>query len=252
MTIKNLISKRLPHLSRFARRNDGYVTLEAMIVLPALVLIFTGCWVYFDVFRQQGVNQKANYVIGDMLSRETDEVDATYIDNSYNLLKVLTRTGDGTYSEEQVSEISTEDAYPTDLRVTVVSYKSANGKYSVEWSEARGDPEPLTDSDVQNYSDRLPVLADGAQVIIVETWDDYYPLFRVGLDAFTIRAYSFTQPRYAPQLLFAGDENGNNGWGNGDQDAPGGSLCNNNAENATDCDNSDGSYNNEPTSGLDS
>lgn len=239
-------------LRRFRRDSDGYITIEVMFMLPVLFIMFGAAWVYFDVFRQQGVNQKANYVIGDMLSRETEEIDDSYIDNSYNLLKVLTRTGDGTYSEEQVSEISTEDTYPTDLRISVVSYKSANSKYSVEWSEARGDPEPLTDSDVQSYSDRLPVLADGAQVIIVETWDDYYPLFRVGLDAFTIRAYSFTQPRYAPQLLFAGDENGNNGWGNGDQDAPGNSECNNNAENATDCDNSDGSYNNEPKGRRDS
>lgn len=93
------------------------------------------------------------------------------------------------------------------------------------------------------------------QVIMVETAEDYNPVFNVGLDALQIKTYSFTSPRYAPQVLFAGVSNGNsnsnanNGFGNGDQDAPGGSLCNNNAENATECSNEDGNNNVEPNRG---
>ncbi|WP_226621872.1 TadE/TadG family type IV pilus assembly protein [Alloyangia pacifica] len=233
-------------LSRFARDTRGNVTMEVMITMPALLLIFAGCWVYFDVFRESVVNQKANYVIGDALSRETDEIDDTYIDNAYKLLKLFTRTGEEVYDEETSPGFSDGDLYRTDLRITVVSYKEKQDKYQVEWSVVRGDPDELADNDLTDMRDRLPIMADGTQVILVETWDDYYPLFRVGLDAFPIKAYSFTQPRYAPQLLYD-DKNGNNGWGNGDQDAAGNSLCNNNAENATDCDNSDGSYNNEPS-----
>ncbi len=246
MTRENLKMR----LSRFSRDSEGSVTLEAMIVMPILVLIFAACWVYFDVFRESSVNQKANYVIGDALSRETDEIDDTYIDNSYKLLKLFTRTNDDLYDEDAGDAgLSEGDLYPTDLRITVVSYKENNDKYSVEWSVVRGDPDPLTDSDLTEMRDRLPLLADAAQVILVETWDDYFPLFRIGLNAFPIKTYSFTQPRYAPQLLYASDTSGNNGWGNGDQDATGNSLCNNNAENATDCDNTDGSYNNEPSWG---
>ncbi|MBE9639492.1 TadE/TadG family type IV pilus assembly protein [Salipiger mangrovisoli] len=243
---RDTLTKRL---SRFARDTKGTVTLEAMIVMPILLVIFAACWVYFDVFREYSVNQKANYVIGDALSRETDEINDTYIDNSYKLLKLFTRTSDDLYDEDAADSGFVEgDAYPTDLRITVVSYKAKNDKYSVEWSVVRGDPDPLTDSDLTKMRQRLPLLADAAQVILVETWDDYFPLFRVGLNAFPIITYSFTQPRYAPQLLYA-SRNGNNGWGNGDQDAAGNSLCNNNAENATDCDNSDGTYNNEPSWG---
>ncbi|WP_235865298.1 TadE/TadG family type IV pilus assembly protein [Alloyangia mangrovi] len=244
MTKKNPLAS---HLARFARDTRGNVTIEAMITLPVLVVIFAACWVYFDVFREASVNQKANYVIGDALSRETDEIDDTYIDNAYRLLKLFTRTGDAVYDEEsQNAGFAEGDLYQTDLRITVVSYSEKKDKYSVEWSVVRGDPDPLTDSDLTGMTNRLPVLADAAQVILVETWDDYYPLFHVGLAAFPIEAYSFTQPRYAPQLLY-NNKSGNNGWGNGDQDAAGNSLCNNNAENATDCDNTDGSYNNEPS-----
>ncbi|WP_353472866.1 hypothetical protein PVT71_02205 [Salipiger sp. H15] len=234
-------------LSRFARADEGNVTFEAIILLPILIIIFAACWVYFDVFREQSVNQKANYVIGDALSRETDEIDDTYIDNAYKLLKLFTRTGDDLYDEASAATTGFSDGelYPTDLRITVVSYKKSSNKYAVEWSVVRGDPEVLVTADLTSMHDRLPLLADGAQVILVETWDDYHPVFNVGLAAFPIKSYSFTQPRYAPQLLYVGANSGNNGWGNGDQDAPGGSLCNNNAENATDCDNTDGTYNNE-------
>lgn len=242
MTLKRSLASRL---TRFARDTEGNVTMEAMITLPILVVIFAACWVYFDVFRETSVNQKANYVIGDALSRETDEINDTYIDNAYKLLKLFTRTGNAVYGEDRENAGFAEgDLYKTDLRITVVSYSEKKDKYSVEWSVVRGDPAPLTNGDLSGMRNRLPILADAAQVILVETWDDYYPLFRVGLSAFPIKAYSFTQPRYAPQLLY-NNKSGNNGWGNGDQDAPGNSLCNNNAENATDCDNTDGSYNNE-------
>ncbi len=228
--IKTFIKSRL---RRFASDNDGYVSVEAMIVLPALIVLFALSWVYFDVFRQQSVNQKANYAIGDMLSRETDAVDDTYIDNAFRLLGLMTKT------DIDLNAV----VFPTDLRITVVKYNASNSKYSVVWSAARGDPQVLTTGDLTNYTHRLPIMTNGAQTIIVETWDQYDPVFRVGLDPFEIKTYSFTHPRYAPQVLWAGQ---NNGWGNGDQDAPGNSLCNNSAENETDCTNEDGSQNLEP------
>lgn len=207
----------------FAEDTRGYISLEAMIVMPVLLWLFGASWVYFDVMRQQGINQKANYVIGDALSRQTDPVGATYLQNSHNLLQTLTKTT-GTES---------------DLRVTVVSYtqngNSNNGQWKVEWSFVVGNQSKVTNGDLSNYTDRLPVVASGEQLVVVETWDDYAPVFDIGLvDPFEITTYSFTRPRYAPQILYAqGGEN--NGWGNGDQDAPGASLCSNNAENQTDC-----------------
>lgn len=203
----------------FAEDTRGYISLEAMIVMPVLLWLFGASWVYFDVMRQQGINQKANYVIGDMISRQTDPVGATLIQNSHNLLQTLTKTT-GTES---------------DLRITVVQYKAKKDKWRLKWSTVVGNQPKLSQADVNSMRDRLPTAAGGEQLVIVETWDDYAPVFDIGLvDPFEITTYSFTRPRYAPQILYAqGGEN--NGWGNGDQDAPGASLCNNNAENQTDC-----------------
>lgn len=238
--MKNSIKARL---RRFAGETDGVVTTEVAIMIPILFVLFAACWVYFDVFRQQGINQKANYAIGDMISRETEILDDTYIDSSYNLFGVLTRT--------PVIADEVTGLHPSDLRITVVSYKQAGNKYSVEWSAARGDVETLRTQDLTNYTERLPTMMDASQIVLVETWEDYNPTFSVGLDPFVIRTYSFTHPRYAPQVLYAGADGDNNGWGNGDQDASGNSLCNNNAENATDCTNEDGSANVEPNQNYD-
>lgn len=226
-----MLKKFTSRLRRFGTETDGYVSLEAMIVLPGLIWLFAASWVYFDVMRQQSVNQKANYVIGDMVSRETDPVDDPYIDNARKLLYLV----DKSQGDE------------TDLRITVVRYNAKNRKYQVVWSESRGAYPPLGNGDMANYEDRLPIMAHYDQVVVVETWDDYIPAFRgVGLDAFRIKTYSFTRPRFAPQILHADMINENNGFGNGDQDAPGGSLCTNNAENATECENANGKNNVEP------
>lgn len=206
-------------LARFRRDQEGYVTLEAMIIMPVLLWLFAACWVYFDAFRQQSVNQKANFVISDMLSRETASIDDAYVDSSYELLKLLTQA----------------EATGTSLRLTLVEYDAKKENWDFLWSDSRGAPSALNNGDMGDYQNRLPIAMDGDQLIIVETWDDHNPVFNVGLNDFTITAYSFNRPRYAPKMVIADLQGQNNGWGNGDQDAPGGSLCNNNAQNGGSC-----------------
>lgn len=220
-------------LNGFRRDEKGDITLEALIVLPSLLVLLAVSWVYFDVMRQQSINQKANFTIGDMISRETEILNESYIDNARNLLFHLTKA----------------HGNDVDLRVTVVQYAqngngngNGNGSYQFVWSKARGDWSPLYQADLASYLPRLPVLANGDQTILVETRDKYTPTFQpIGIDVFDIKTYSFTRPRFAPQVIFEGINDGsnkqwqNNGWGNGDQDAPGGSLCNNNAENNNSC-----------------
>ncbi|WP_299928997.1 hypothetical protein [uncultured Pelagimonas sp.] len=176
--------------SRFRRFSDdtqGYITIEAMIVLPVLLWLFGAGWVYFDAFRQQSVSQKANYVIGDMISRETDPISGTYVTNARKLLRELTK-GSGNES---------------DLRVTVVQYDANAASWSVVWSKKRGNQSVLNNGSLTAYADKLPVASGGDQLIMVETWDLHEPIFDVGLSDFEIHTYSFTRPRYAPQVVFS-------------------------------------------------
>lgn len=177
----------LARLRAFSRDTRGYVTVEAMIVLPVLLWIFGVGWVYFDAYRQQSVNQKANYTIGDMLSRQTDPVGDSYIDSAFNLLRLLNKGAEP----------------DTSMRVTVVQYRADSDSWRVQWSEARGGGSALSTADMTDYAERLPVVSDATQLILVETWDEYAPVFQVGLGDFTIKTYSFTAPRYAPQLVWS-------------------------------------------------
>lgn len=88
--------------------------------------MFGAAWVYFDVFRQQAVNQKANYAIGDMISRETEELDDDYIDSAFKLFGLLTKNN---VNADQLTGF-----YSADLRISVVSYDADDESYSVEWS----------------------------------------------------------------------------------------------------------------------
>jgi Flp pilus assembly protein TadG len=185
MCFSALTARMKSGLSRFGREDRGYVTIEALIAVPVLLWLFAAGWVYFDVFRQQSVNQKANYVLGDMLSRETDPITSAYMDNAHNLLGVLNKS-------------QTDSA----LRVTVVQFDGDADQWTVQWSQARGLTDTLSNSDLQEYMARLPNTPSGDQLILVETWDAYDPALEVGLGAFNIRTYSFTRPRYAPQLVF--------------------------------------------------
>ncbi|MCT4557029.1 MAG: hypothetical protein N4A61_03105 [Pelagimonas sp.] len=173
-------------LRRFWQQTDGDITVESVIVLPILLWLFGAGWVYFDAFHQQGVNQKANYTIADMISRETDPLNGTYVTNTYNLLQLL---GNSSGSE-------------TDLRVSVVSYDAETTTWSVVWSQARGGRSALTSASA--ISDRLPAAMNAEQLIVVETWEDHSPVLQVGLGDFEIKTYSFTRPRYTPQILFTG------------------------------------------------
>lgn len=213
-----MISQAQRFLARFRRDSDGTITIEALLVIFSLLWLFGVVWVWFDVSRQQALNQKTNYTIADAISRETDPLNDAFLDGALELQLEMTRSS----------------AAESDLRVTVVEYiGNGEGRYDVVWSEARGNYPPLVSADLEGLDPSIPMLAHKDQIILVETWEDYNPALPAGLSPFEIRTYSFARPRFAPQVHLLGTTtNGNNGWGNGDQDAPGASLCNNNAENA--------------------
>jgi uncharacterized membrane protein YgcG len=189
-------------LRRFTRDDTGYANVESIIVLPALLWLFGVGWVYFDAFHQQSINQKANYVIGDMISRETDPLDETYIQNAHNLLSALTRS----------------DTENTDFRTSVVQFDAELNDWDLVWSDAYGARTRLQKADLYDYIDRLPPAMDNEQLILVETWEDYAPVFKVGLDPFEIATYSFTSPRYTSQVVWEGSTSAGGGDSNSGTD----------------------------------
>lgn len=200
-----MISMITNRLRNFVRNTDGNTSVEAVIVFPALAVIFAASWVYFDVMRQQSISQKANYTIGDMISRETDALDDAYIDNARRLLFHLTKS----------------NGADVDLRVTVIQYDEDDDSHSVIWAESRGDWAAESTEYMADHYDRLPLMADADQLILIETRDAYVPTFNVsGIGPFDIQTYSFTRPRFASQIVFEGVNDGTGADGSNSGEEP--------------------------------
>ncbi|MDG1116560.1 MAG: pilus assembly protein [Flavimaricola sp.] len=185
----SLLSKGLSKIAgpaqRLRRDQEGSVSVEAILMLPLLIWAFLGTWVFFDAYKAQFVNAKAGYTIGDILSRETGFVTPEYMDSLYNLQQFLVERGD-----------------PIRLRLSVITYDEDNDSYEVRWSRNRGGGGVITDSDVEEMRDMIPIMADGSSAIIVQTSMEYIPIYRNGLSDLVFDDFVVTRPRFAGQLCW--------------------------------------------------
>lgn len=176
-------------LAGFKSEERGSIAVEAVIILPMLFWTYLALYATFHSYRTYAVNQKAAYTIGDMISRETNPIDAAYLDGTRSLLMYLTngRSDD------------------TSVRVTIVRYDADSETYLREWSQAKGYATSATDEEVAGWDARLPVMSDNERIIVVETYLQYDPPFDTGLAQREVRNFVFTKPRYAPQVLWASE-----------------------------------------------
>ena len=171
-------------LTRFARTEDGSISVEAMLIFPILLWCYLATFVFFDAYRSQSTNLKAAYTIGDTLSRETAYVTPAYLDSLSSLHRFLV----------------SEDNDLARLRVTVYRYQASDNTYRVRWSRTRGGGLQMTDPDLATLRENLPLMPDAEIAIMVETWVGYSPTYSVGLEDFTFTDLVVTRPRFAGQL----------------------------------------------------
>ncbi len=169
----------------FARREDGTVAVEAMLVMPVMFWAYLSVFAIHDAYRTYGMHQKAAYSIGDAISRETVPIDNAYFDGTRDMFEYLT------HSQGQ-----------TDMRISQIWYDAVNDEYRRDWSEVRGNIAALTDAEVLNWHNKLPIMLGNERVVLLETWSNYDPPFETGLTVDEIRTFVFTRPRYAPVVCF--------------------------------------------------
>ncbi len=149
-------------LHRFRSDERGTAVAEAVIVLPLLIWSYLALFVYWDAFRTVNTSQKAAYTISDMISREMNTVPLTpaYVTGMRDMMKYMMD------SDQTVR-----------LRVSSVTWSQAHNRYEVDWSVSPGGAfSLLTTSNIGTVKDRIPTLADGDHVIVVESEVDYHPL----------------------------------------------------------------------------
>lgn len=186
---KSIVQTLTSRVRRFCRAEDGTVVVEAVLVLPTLLWVTLAMFVYWDSYRSVNVIQKATYTISDALSREDNEIDGDYIDGLRNVMNYLL---DG----DQVAKI----------RVSSITWKTADNDYSVLWSYSPGGQIPAMPVGLladQDYQDKVPNLADGDTVIVVEAMVDFSPAFDIGMNDLVIDEFIATRPR-SGRLCFTG------------------------------------------------
>ncbi|MEM1351017.1 MAG: hypothetical protein AAGF27_01665 [Pseudomonadota bacterium] len=181
----NRVDFIVAYLRSFRSDVRGTVAIETAFMVPIMVWGYLSMFTYFDAFRQLTTQQKAAFTVSDLISRQATPLDAEFIDGAYSLFQNLSRI-----------------AGDPGIRVTVAKYNLAEEEYVVIWSRTRGKMTALQSLDIANWSDRLPVMPQDDQIIIVETTAAYKPVFNVGLQYDSINHFVFTRPRYAKQVCY--------------------------------------------------
>lgn len=177
--------------SAFRDNEDGTTLVEAVLVLPALLWAFLALFVFWDGYRSFNVVQKASYTMADLISRTnlTKTLDATYINGLKSTMAYL-------LDPDQTST----------MRVSSIQWLTASNSYVVKWSYSPSNSLPAytTANLPANVKARIPVMADGNYITLVETHVPYNPVFDVGLNATTINQFIVTRARFEDCILYTG------------------------------------------------
>lgn len=175
-----------------AADEKGSFSVEAVLMFPMIVWAFMAMFVFFEGLRESNINVKAAYTVSDLLSRETDEIDQSYLDGMRDVYTWLSRS-----------------ANPVSLRVTVVRFDDTNDQHVKVWSRGAGGAVELTQDDIDvTITPNIPIMADAATAIVVETWTTFTPLMDIGLVETDVYNLVVTSPRFTDQLMFDGINDG--------------------------------------------
>ena len=173
---------------RFAHDTNASIAVEAALIIPLLAAWFVGSFVFFDAFKSRSTALKATATIAEVLSRRTEDVTPIYLDNLHELYETLALTENSSA-----------------LRVTMIEWK--DGEHGVIWSHSSNETAnglQTTQTQQSDFAQRIPIMSEGEQVILVETFQDYNPAFNVGINHNVWENFVITSPRYASKLGFAG------------------------------------------------
>jgi hypothetical protein len=183
--MRPLLKRLSRSLGRFHRDEQANIAIEFIIIVPILFWAFLATFTIFDAYRQHSLNQKAAYTIGDLVSRQPDALDPSFLNGTRELFQDLARN----YGDSSV-------------RITSVWYDEENDRYMRHWSQAVGAKADAGELEVQGWANILPVMPDDEHITVVETWTPYRAPFNVGIADHEIHNFIFTRPRYAPRICW--------------------------------------------------
>jgi Flp pilus assembly protein TadG len=174
-------------LRRFRRDEQGYMVVEATLILPFLLWGYIALYSYWDAYRVMTDVQKASYTISDLIARQQ----ATINNNFINGMRLT------------MNSMLSVDEESAEVRVTSLTWSQTNNRFEVLWSRVSGTTAPvLTTAALSSLSDRIPNMSDGDTVVLVETWVHYSPAMKLGgIGDMTFQQFIVTRPRFAPSIV---------------------------------------------------
>ncbi len=186
-------------MRRFLSRDDGTMSVETVLIFPALLWAFAATFVFFEAMNLSTNTNKAAYTVADLLSRRaTEPVSAAYVEGMAEIYQNLTGS-----------------RRATGIRVSSVAWDPSSAGYVVLWSAVGGrmggitpavandgTAVPIAATGIAGLEPRMPEAPMGETLIVVESFVDYQPTMRVGIAARTLSSLVVTRPRFAPQLVF--------------------------------------------------
>ncbi|HQU67923.1 MAG TPA: hypothetical protein PLI43_06960 [Albidovulum sp.] len=170
---------------RFTASETGSMPVEGVLASTFLIWWYIASFQFFDAFRQKNVNQKGAYTIADLVSREADPIDANYIEGMNKLFDYIT------FSRK-----------PTTIRVSSVFWDDDKKMNKIAWSYATGATGGMTTEQLQANANRIPKMATGDYLVVVETFMAYEPIFNIGLNAQWFKQFITTRPRFTGCILW--------------------------------------------------
>ncbi|MBU2867063.1 TadE/TadG family type IV pilus assembly protein [Pacificibacter marinus] len=198
--------QRIVSIARRYRCSDlGSMSIETVLVLPVILTGLLLAYTYFSAFQIKGMANKAAYTVSDYVSRQTDPIDADFVEGLSSIYGYLTNTG------------------TKSLRLSSFTWSDIDGSpdYKLEWSYAANGGEALNGESYSSVVSRLPAMTSGETVLVMETTTDWAPVFNVGLDDLTFTDFVVTKPRFATQVLFDDGSEDDDGGGDSSDDISG-------------------------------
>lgn len=168
---------------RFVSDESGSISIEAVLWIPVLLaawlLMVSAAAAYHAVIG----NVNGAHAVGDVVSRQTQVLDAADLDDLNALHRLISQSGTG-----------------TDVRITTLRFDAADNSFALLGSLAAENAPALSQAEVDALANTLPAVPDGDQLILVETWLDHAPLSALLAETFSFHHMATVRPRLAAQI----------------------------------------------------
>lgn len=178
----------LNHLRRFARNDQGSLTIEFMIWVPVIMLWLSFSVAYYDANKNRNDAAKAAYTISDLVSRQVEVSDPFFVQIAALQNNLLPRT-------------SGDHAF----RVTSIEFQAAETEdeedlWLVQWSTSTGAFQGHTDDTLD--TSLFPPIADTETIILTEVSVPFAPIMaNVGINNQIWFLPVVTRPRFVSAIV---------------------------------------------------